>query len=97
MGSLLAAGGQAIFNRQDAKAASATPNTADSRGFWARWSPLTQLSDQDYEKILEEKLLRVEADIAVIDDHIKELREAASREGEVSKGNSDQLASSDKT
>lgn len=36
---------------------------------------MTFLSDKEYETILEEKLLRVEAEIAVVDDNIKELRD----------------------
>ncbi len=84
MFSLFGAGGQAILNRWDAKVANAPPKPAKEVGFWARWSPITQLSDKDYEKILEERLLRVEADIAVVDDHIRELREAESRDKKVS-------------
>lgn len=41
----------------------------------SKYSPLTFLSDKEYETILEEKLLRVEAEIAVVDDNIKELRD----------------------
>ncbi|KXX75790.1 hypothetical protein MMYC01_207780 [Madurella mycetomatis] len=74
MFSLFGAGGQAVANWRAARAANAPPTS--SKGFWARWSPFTRLSDRDYEKILEERLLRVEVDIAMIDDHIKELRES---------------------
>lgn len=42
----------------------------------SKWSPVTFLADEDYQKILEEKLLRVEVEIAIVDDNIKELREA---------------------
>ncbi|KAL2135447.1 hypothetical protein VTI74DRAFT_8433 [Chaetomium olivicolor] len=74
MFSLFGAGGQAIVNWRAAKAANAPLTT--NKGFWSRWSPVTALSDEDYANLLEEKLLRVEADIAVVDDHIKELRES---------------------
>ena len=77
MFSLFGAGGQAIANWRATRIANATPKT--SSGFWSRWSPIKQLSDQDYVNILEEKLLRVEADIALIDDRIKELRESESQ------------------
>ncbi|KAL2017875.1 hypothetical protein VTK56DRAFT_1579 [Thermocarpiscus australiensis] len=80
MFSIFGAGGQAIANWRAAKAQS-FPSTPD-KGFWSKWSPVTRLSDQDYEKILEEKLLRVEADIAVVDDHIRELRESEKRKKE---------------
>ena len=72
MFSVLGAGGQAYANRREAKAES----SADNKSFWAKWSPVTQLSDEDYEKLLEERLLRVEADISIIDDHIKNLRDS---------------------
>lgn len=74
MFSLFGAGGQAVANWRAARAANAPPTP--SKRFWARWSPFTRLSDRDYEKILEERLLRVEVDIAMVDDHIRELRES---------------------
>lgn len=40
----------------------------------SKWSPVTRLSDEDYEKALQGKLLRIEADIALIDDDIQALR-----------------------
>lgn len=43
----------------------------------SRWSPMQVLSDEDYEKVMQEKLLRVEADIAMIDDKIAALRKQA--------------------
>lgn len=75
--SLFGAGGQAIANWRARRAANAPPS--EGNGFWSKWSPITPLSDEDYEKILEERLLRVEADIAIVDDHIKELRESESQ------------------
>lgn len=47
----------------------------------SKWSPITRLSDEDYEKTLQEKLLRIEADIALIDDDIQALR--AGEKGEI--------------
>ena len=43
----------------------------------SKWSPMKVLSDEDYESMLQEKLLRVEADIAVLDDHLVVLRQQA--------------------
>ncbi|KAJ4304271.1 hypothetical protein N0V88_001884 [Collariella sp. IMI 366227] len=77
MFSLFGAGGQAIANWRAAKAANAPPSTG--QGFWSRWSPIKALTDEDYVNLLEDKLLRVEADIAIVDEHIKELRESASQ------------------
>jgi hypothetical protein len=85
MFSLFGAGGQAIVNWRAKRAANSAATNAPSkpsRGFWSKWSPISPLSDEDYEKILEERLLRVEADIALVDDRIKEIREA---EGQTTK------------
>ena len=43
----------------------------------SRWSPVKILSDEEYENMLQEKLLRVEAEIAVLDEHIENLRREA--------------------
>lgn len=48
-------------------------------GFWEKvagmkWSPLTKLSDEDYEHILRERMLRVEAEIAILDDEVGRLK-----------------------
>lgn len=42
----------------------------------SKWIPLRTLSDQEYRWMLEEKLLSVEAEIALIDDKIQELEKA---------------------
>ncbi|KAK0722539.1 hypothetical protein B0T26DRAFT_739750 [Lasiosphaeria miniovina] len=70
---LLGAGGQAVVNSVDSKPVD--PN-APKKGFLdSKWSPVTRLTDRDYEKMLEEKLLRVKAEIAIVDDSIKALHE----------------------
>lgn len=40
----------------------------------SKWSPMKQLTDQEYQNILEEKLLRLDAEIAIIDDNVAELK-----------------------
>ena len=40
----------------------------------SKLSPLKKLTDKEYEDYLEEKLLKVETEIALIDDRIAELR-----------------------
>ncbi|KAH8725766.1 hypothetical protein GQ44DRAFT_706492 [Phaeosphaeriaceae sp. PMI808] len=40
----------------------------------SKWSPMSVLTDEQYEGMLQEKLLRVEADIAIIDEKIDEFR-----------------------
>lgn len=39
-----------------------------------KWSPMTRLSDEEYESILEEKLLKLDAEIAITDEHLTALR-----------------------
>ncbi|KAK3692191.1 hypothetical protein B0T22DRAFT_446651 [Podospora appendiculata] len=76
MFSLFGAGGQVVANALRPGENDATP--------WGRildhkFSPMTRLSDREYENMLEEKLLRVEAEIALVDDHINELRAVGQR------------------
>jgi hypothetical protein len=40
----------------------------------SKWSPMSVITDDDYERMLNEKLLVVEADIALIDDKIAEFK-----------------------
>ncbi|KAH8653379.1 hypothetical protein BX600DRAFT_515654 [Xylariales sp. PMI_506] len=40
----------------------------------AKWSPLKSLTEKEYEDILQEKILKLEAEIAIIDDNIAMLR-----------------------
>ncbi|KAG9253787.1 uncharacterized protein F5Z01DRAFT_656707 [Emericellopsis atlantica] len=47
----------------------------------SRFSPLKKMSDKEYTDMLSEKLLRVDADIALIDERIEKLREQAAFEG----------------
>lgn len=44
----------------------------------SKWSPMTKISDEDYEEMLQERLVRIEAEIAVIDDDIAKLKSEAS-------------------
>ncbi|KAF2809087.1 uncharacterized protein BDZ99DRAFT_571914 [Mytilinidion resinicola] len=40
----------------------------------SRWSPMKFLSDEEYEHMLQEKLLSIEAEIAMIDDTIEKIK-----------------------
>ncbi|KAF4337376.1 hypothetical protein FBEOM_8760 [Fusarium beomiforme] len=71
------AGGQMIANRMAAR----KPKVDDeNESFWTRWSPLKKLTDQEYRDMMSEKMLRIDADIALIDDRIAELRKRAEEE-----------------
>ena len=80
--------GQTIFNILDARHTQqmyqAATEDRDNTSFWRRmanskYSPMKVLSNEEYEKILQKKLLRVEAEIAVIDDDIEKLKASSSR------------------
>ncbi|KAF1941498.1 hypothetical protein EJ02DRAFT_455161 [Clathrospora elynae] len=43
----------------------------------SKWSPMSVLSDEEYENMMQEKLLKVEAEIAIIDDKIEVFRQKA--------------------
>lgn len=42
-----------------------------------KWSPIKKLSDDEYEAMLQEKLVGVEADIALIDEEIERVKRLA--------------------
>lgn len=43
----------------------------------SKWSPMSVLTDEQYEEMLQEKLLKVEADIAIIDERIEAVKKMA--------------------
>lgn len=78
LGGVLAAGGQAVLNRLGSKA---KDEGSKQEWDWSRWTPLKKLSDYEYLHMLNEKLLKVEADIALIDDKIAELAKSNTERG----------------
>lgn len=80
--------GQTAYNALDARHSEQVASEAQAaaegqekpvKRFWERvaemkWSPLTVLSDEDYGNILKEKLLRVEAEIALVDEEVERLK-----------------------
>ncbi|KAI9711860.1 MAG: hypothetical protein M1820_002005 [Bogoriella megaspora] len=42
----------------------------------SKWTPVKFISDDEYEKMLKEKLLRLEAEIALIDEDIEKLQQS---------------------
>ncbi|KAI1847774.1 hypothetical protein JX265_009202 [Neoarthrinium moseri] len=67
-----ALGGGATFLSQ--KLQSREPKEKKTSLLASKWSPLKPLSDKDYEQLLEEKILRLDAEIAIIDDSIAALK-----------------------
>ncbi|KAK2589938.1 hypothetical protein QQS21_012383 [Conoideocrella luteorostrata] len=71
---LIGASGQAIANRSSS---SATDKSQADGGSWlSKLSPLKKLTDEEYVDMMKEKILKVEVDIALIDDRIAELKAA---------------------
>jgi hypothetical protein len=75
---MLGGAGQTIYNLADARhgAYSNSPAKLETRSRWldSKWSPVRVLSDDEYEGMLQEKLLRLKAEIALIDENIVELQ-----------------------
>ena len=82
--------GQSIYNRLDARHSEQIANTAaegaghsavkQKHGFWQRvaemkWSPMVSITDDEYAKLLKEKCLAVEAEIALVREEATRLRE----------------------
>jgi len=86
MFALFGAAGQALYNSADARASSQSQEAApkDLKDSWlnSKWSPMKVLNDKEYESMLREKLLKVEAEIALIDESIEALRKQECEEGE---------------
>ncbi|TKA63924.1 hypothetical protein B0A49_08943 [Cryomyces minteri] len=71
--------GQSIYNTIDARRTASMSQTGEKENFLQRlaaspWIPMKALSDDDYERMLQEKLLRVNAEIALIDENLERLR-----------------------
>ena len=75
-----AALGQGVLNYREERLSMAMQSGSEKKEpLWRRlantkYSPMTILSDEEYEKMLLDKLLRVEAEIAIIDDRVKALK-----------------------
>jgi len=73
--------GQTIYNRVDAQE-SAPIDQERASSLWhrlvhSRFNPMKVLSDEDYEHMLSEKLLRVEAEIALLDEEMSKLKQSS--------------------
>ena len=76
--------GQTIYNKLDARyseqaAVETQKEKVEKKGFWnkvadRKWSPMKRLSDEEYGNLLKERLLRVEADVALVDEELEKLR-----------------------
>lgn len=77
MFSLFGFAGQSLYNYLDAQHSAVA--TQPKENFMQRlakkkWSPMSVLSDEDYEAMLQEKMLRLDVDISLLDDRIAQLK-----------------------
>lgn len=82
MFTIFGAGGQLVYNRWTAPK---DLNAEPKKNFWRRmsekrWTPFRVLSDDEYADMLREKVLKLDVEIAVLDDKIVGLREQQARE-----------------
>lgn len=77
MFALFGAVGQALYNRADSKRLEAAQISSEKKTSWmdSKWSPVTVLTDEAYEKTLQESLLNINAQIGLLDDRIEALRD----------------------
>jgi hypothetical protein len=77
MFAIFGAAGQALYNMADARNSELAEKgeIANKLSFLnSKWSPMKVLSDDEYENMLREKLLQVNAQIALVDENIEALR-----------------------
>jgi hypothetical protein len=77
MFAIFGATGQAVYNWADARNSELVEKgETDKKNsiLNSKWSPMKVLSDSEYENMLREKLLRVNAQIALVDESIEALR-----------------------
>lgn len=76
MFAIFGATGQAMYNWADARNSERVEKGGVHKNsiFKSKWSPMKVLSDSEYEDMLREKLLRVNAQIALVDENIEALR-----------------------
>ena len=87
MFTLFGATGQMIYNLADARPSQAIEVSIDISQSHSllnsKWSPMKVLPDKEYERMLREKLLRVNAEIALVEESIASVR---AQEQEQAKG-----------
>lgn len=77
MFAVFGATGQLVYNMVEHRRAVRTPSEgADRSNSWlnSRWSPVKVLSDEEYASMLQEKLLHIRAEIALVDDNLNSLK-----------------------
>ncbi|KJX99284.1 hypothetical protein TI39_contig364g00012 [Zymoseptoria brevis] len=83
MFTLFGAGGQHVYNKW-----TAAPSAEPKKNFWRRmsdksWTPFKVLTNEEYAEMLKEKMLKLDVEIAIIDDKIAGLKEQQRNEKQV--------------
>ncbi|PNS19212.1 hypothetical protein CAC42_2389 [Sphaceloma murrayae] len=92
MFSVFGASGQGLYNLIDASNSQKPAQDAESKGVlkWIarqKWSPFSILTDTEYERILRERILQLDVEIALIDDRIAALGEKSEPPATTANGN----------
>ena len=85
--------GQTVYNKLDARhiehvaVEMESTKKEETTVFWKKvaemkWMPMKALSDEEYGDLLRERLLKIEADIALVDEEVERLRGEEKRMGE---------------
>ncbi|KAF6822922.1 hypothetical protein CMUS01_10894 [Colletotrichum musicola] len=78
--SMVGAVGQAVVN---ATQGSPTDVKQEKKSiFESSWSPLKKLTDDEYREMIDEKMLKIDVEIALVDDKIAELRASKAAEAQ---------------
>ncbi|OMP83774.1 hypothetical protein BK809_0005155 [Diplodia seriata] len=80
MFSIFGFAGQHLYNFLDSRHAASADKPADGKSWFrkladSRYSPVKVLSEEQYEQLLREKLLKVQVEIALVDESIEKLRQ----------------------
>ncbi|ELR02343.1 hypothetical protein VC83_01389 [Pseudogymnoascus destructans] len=74
--------GQAAYNYADAREGQkgSDKGKEEGKGGWlnSRWSPVKALSDEEYGRILEERLLKLDAEITLVNESIEAVKKTVS-------------------
>lgn len=82
MFAIFGAAGQHIYNRY-----TAPTDVRPRENFWKRmseksWTPFKVLTNDEYAEMLRDRMLKLDVEIAVLDDKIAALKEQQQREGQ---------------
>ncbi|KAI1001752.1 hypothetical protein K3495_g6450 [Podosphaera aphanis] len=73
MFTLFGAIGQMLFNKFETRTIEPIPREQNNTDSWlnSKWSPVKPLSDEEYEGLMNEKLLKIKTEIALVDEKIE--------------------------